>query len=312
MTFFSDRELGPRPRTSEQINSKVWGGIYSAIQKRIDDGSFGYGFPEQCPDGYGISGCDVQKLRLTVEAEIPNLEWPLTPERVPSFYEIFDLLELLHRNVGNPSEWDFHSYFRHSHLNFDMEEGQRLFREEINRIFSRNGIAFEFDTDGQIHRLVPMVFHEDLIESEFNTGDDQLDNLLIGARVKFLDPRLNIRKEALEKLWDAWERLKTLELPTDKKQSIQILLNKATSEPAIYSLLDAEARELTNIGNNLMIRHTEVGKTPIAESEMIDYLFHRMFSMVLLLLRKSGRYSRKQPKNLQAASVASEDEEIPF
>src|SRR5690606_10271759 len=102
MTFFSDRELGPRPRTSEQINSKVWGGIYSAIQKRIDDGSFGYGFPEQCPDGYGISGCDVQKLRLTVEAEIPNLEWPLTPERVPSFtrYLIYwnysiEMLEIL-------------------------------------------------------------------------------------------------------------------------------------------------------------------------------------------------------------------------
>lgn len=310
--LFSDRELGPKPRTSEEINAKVWGGIYSAIQKRIDDGSFGYGFPEQCPDGYGISGCDTEKLQLSVQAEIPDLAWTLTPSTVPSLYEIFDLLELLHQNVGKPSAWEFHSYFRHSHLNFDLEEGQQLFRDEINRIMSRNGVAFEFASDGRIQRIAPSVLHEDLTTSEFNTGDDQLDNLLEGSRRKFLDPQLNIRKEALEKLWDAWERLKTLELPSDKKQSIQILLGKAASETALYTLLDTEAGELTRIGNNFMIRHTEVGKIPITESEQVDYLFHRLFSLILLLLRKSGRYSRKQPNDLQQIPSIADDDEIPF
>jgi hypothetical protein len=33
----------------------------------------------------------------------------------------------------------------------------------------------------------------------------------------------------------------------------------------------------------------ETTKTPINESEHVDYLFHRMFAIVRLLLSKSGR-----------------------
>ena len=33
-----------------------------------------------------------------------------------------------------------------------------------------------------------------------------------------------------------------------------------------------------------MIRHTEVGKTPINSSAHVDYLFHRMFALIYLLL----------------------------
>jgi len=53
--------------------------------------------------------------------------------------------------------------------------------------------------------------------------------------------------------------------------------------------LEAEAKELTWIGNNTMIRHTEVGKPPIAESAQVDYLFHRMFAIIRLLLKSSGQ-----------------------
>jgi hypothetical protein len=38
-----------------------------------------------------------------------------------------------------------------------------------------------------------------------------------------------------------------------------------------------------------MIRHTELGKPPITESAQVDYLFHRMFAMIRLLLKSSGR-----------------------
>jgi hypothetical protein len=46
---------------------------------------------------------------------------------------------------------------------------------------------------------------------------------------------------------------------------------------------------LTDIGNGFMIRHAEVGKTPIADDEHVDFLFHRLFAMVRLLLKKSNR-----------------------
>lgn len=38
-----------------------------------------------------------------------------------------------------------------------------------------------------------------------------------------------------------------------------------------------------------MIRHVEVGMIPIADDERVDFLFHKLFAMIRLLLRKSER-----------------------
>jgi hypothetical protein len=70
---------------------------------------------------------------------------------------------------------------------------------------------------------------------------------------------------------------------------VKAILDKGAAEPVLRARLESEARELNFIGNNLMIRHTEVGKPPIAESAQVDYLFHRMFAMIRLLLKSSGR-----------------------
>ena len=51
-----------------------------------------------------------------------------------------------------------------------------------------------------------------------------------------------VSKEALEKLWDAWERLKTLEAG-DKKSSIKTLLDKA----APHQLCARLSRRLPNV-----------------------------------------------------------------
>lgn len=51
MRYFTDREAGPRPRTTEAINKSVWGGIYAVVAARLADGSFGHRFPAVCPDG---------------------------------------------------------------------------------------------------------------------------------------------------------------------------------------------------------------------------------------------------------------------
>lgn len=124
--------------------------------------------------------------------------------------------------------------------------------------------------------------------ARFLTGDNDLDLLLDTARAKYLNPDLIVRKESLEKLWDAWERLKTVE-SADKKTGVATLLSKAAAGAEFRTLLDKEARELTDIGNNFRIRHSETSKTPIEVSEHVDYLFHRMFSIAYLLLKKSGR-----------------------
>jgi hypothetical protein len=115
-----------------------------------------------------------------------------------------------------------------------------------------------------------------------------LDGLLEDARHKFLNRDLKVRKESLERLWDAWERLKTIGPGKDKAAQVQGLLTNAVKEPVLLARIEKEARELTEIGNSFMIRHTETNKVAIEGSANVDYLFHRMFALILLLLRGNG------------------------
>ena len=89
--------------------------------------------------------------------------------------------------------------------------------------------------------------------------------------------------------FNAWERLKTVERGANKPAQVKAILDKGAAEPVFRERLETEAKELNFIGNNLMIRHTEVGKPPIVESAQVDYLFHRMFAIIRLLLKSSGR-----------------------
>lgn len=143
--------------------------------------------------------------------------------------------------------------------------------------------------DGEVTRLAAATFHETLSSAAFKTGDAELDGMLQDARHKFLNRDLKIRRESLERLWDAWERLKTLEPGKDKKAKVTALLDRTSKEMTFPRMIEDEAIALTNIGNGFLIRHTEVGKVPVSQSREVDYFFHRLFSLVQLLLRASGR-----------------------
>jgi hypothetical protein len=116
------------------------------------------------------------------------------------------------------------------------------------------------------------------------SADARLDELLRDACAKFRDPAPSVRKEALERLWDSWERLKTLANAPDKKRSVSRLLDGAAPEPTMREVLEAEARALTEIGNQFQIRHFERNKTPVGAPAHVDYLFHRLAALIRLLL----------------------------
>lgn len=297
--YFSDREQGLRPRTEEVVSPKVWGGIVGLVQSLIATGAFGAKYPETCRDGQGTIGTDKNALTLAVRAEMPGLPWPLvTTVKIqqgyfseeqpfsPDTLLVLDFIEFCYRMVSKPIEDSFHSFFRHHHLSFDEAEGKQVFREDINRIFSRNNLAFELRPNGQIVRLAPTVLTESLSSARFRTGDSTLDGMLEESRAKFLNPSPSIRREAVERLWDCWERLKSLDSPGKKKQSIESLLIRAAPDAAFRSELESEARALTEIGNSFHIRHSEVTQSAVNDSAHIDYLFHRLYSLVALLLSK--------------------------
>lgn len=124
------------------------------------------------------------------------------------------------------------------------------------------------------------------------SGDHTLDELLADACKKFKDAAPKSRAEGTEKLWDAWERLKSIEVPGDKRTSVTRLLDFCALEPKFRQLLEIEAKALTEIGNSFHIRHFETDKATIQTPEQNDYLFHRLFALIHLLLFSRRRDER--------------------
>jgi len=299
--YFSDRENGPRARTEQVISPVVWAGLVATVQALINSGAFGLRFPERCPDGQAVCGCDTDALAASVIAEMPGLAWPLETMCLveegflsqrepfaPNTLLILDFIEFIYASVAKPIPGKHHDFFSHHHLTFDQQSGQEEFRATVNRIFSRNGVAFEMLSTGRIVRVLPPVLGEDLKRTIFRTGDRTLDNMLEECRTKFSDRNPLVRREALERLWDGWERLKSLADPGDKKRSIKIILDATAAEPSLRARLEGEATELNSIGNSHLIRHSEVNQVPVIDVDQVDYLFHRLFAMIQLILRKKG------------------------
>ncbi|MBV4537966.1 hypothetical protein HU737_018510 [Pseudomonas sp. SWRI10] len=295
MDYFSDRENGPVARTDQVISPLAWAGIVALVQAYISNGGFGNRFPQTCSDGNAPCGTDEHALGANVKALMPGLEWPLQTthpdpdysfDRIPMAPPtllILDFVEYVYSVVAKPIILKRHDYLSHNHLGFNQVEGQTEFLNDVNSIFSRCGIAYELKPSGKVVRLLPLILRESLSRALFNTGDTILNNALEESRAKFSSPNPIIRREALERLWDAFERLKTL-ADTDKKKSIRIILDAVTREPSFRAMLETEAKQLTEIGNNFLIRHFETRQIPVIETDHVDYLFHRLFAFVQLLI----------------------------
>lgn len=295
--YFSDREFGPVARNNQIIVPEVWAGIVAVIEGLIQSGAFGAQYPQACTDGQAICGHDANSLSRAVKALLPGLDWPLKTEQREAFpYDdrtpfapptplALDLVEFVHDSIGRPVLGWHHDYARHHHMTFDRPAGQGDFREHINRLFSRNGVAYELLASGRIERILPAVIGEELQRTYFNTGDLTLDVFLDECRTKFSSRDPLIRRESLERLCDAWERLKTLPGP-DKAESMRLMLDAVTRVQPMRDRLEAEARELTKIANAHLLRHSELVQVPVIDVAEIDYLFHRLFAMINLLLKK--------------------------
>jgi hypothetical protein len=291
MIYFSDRERGVAPQTATEMTPEAWRGIASLISVALDDGSFGARFPQCCPDGVCTYATNRQRFWEVLRAEIPNLaqnEMLLHENEPPPLLDLMDLIEFCWRSIGRLQQLDYHHFYKHHHISFDVDAGRREFRDEINLIFSRNNLAYTLSEAGAIERLVPVEIGDALDNACFATGDPELDRMLDAARRKFLDPDITERHDALKELWDAWERLKTIN-GKDKKAGIAELLDQIAGPKALNfrSMLEKEAKQVTEIGNTFQIRHSETTQEPLSSEHHVDYLFHRLFSLINLLLRAS-------------------------
>lgn len=203
-------------------------------------------------------------------------------------YALLDFIEFCYSYIVDIKEDDYHSYFRHYHIWFPKTKSEReRFRTEVNQILARNGIVFYLDTDGIIKRQLPTQLDAVLQNLNIKSKDNDLNELVNAAVENIRKPKEFDRQIALEKIWDAFERIKTFYNPSNKKASATTLVtNVAGNTQQFETLLDSEFIALTSIGNNYQIRHFETGKIKITSMKQIDYLFYRMIALIDLCMDK--------------------------
>lgn len=291
-TYFSEREYGFSPQDEQEITQPFWGGFVALIINNLNNGSLAEVFPKNCDDQDKPLpiGSNTELVYLALKAEIPSFEQPLNQYVLLDTLSALDIVEFFYRHVSKPTQREYHSFLKHDHLrSFDKDSGQREYLESVNRLFRRNNLAFELKANGKVERLGPIILRDVLANTTFQAEDQELNRLLEDARIKISDPDLSIRRDAVDKLWDAWERLKTLEKGNDTKKMINALLAKAIPQTEFRERINIEANELTYIGNNCGIRHKDKNQQIIPDAESVDYVFYRLFALIHLLLRRINR-----------------------
>jgi hypothetical protein len=93
---------------------------------------------------------------------------------------------------------------------------------------------------------------------------------------------------ALEKIWDALERLKSFCYPSlDKKESLQRIIKEISKGDKYREcFFDNEFRELTKIGNEYRIRHHEKDKKELYDDAFSDYLYKKCLSLISASLKE--------------------------
>ena len=116
---------------------------------------------------------------------------------------------------------------------------------------------------------------------DFQIDDHEFNKLVEQAFQYYKEARIDT---ATEKIWDAFERIKTFYKQYDKKGSITKLIDIVSKNNAEYrEMVEDEFTSLTKLGNDFRIRHHETNKKDICCKEHYDYLFHRCIAVLRLV-----------------------------
>lgn len=280
--FYSDRSKGPKPRQGEVLPLTAKDGLISLFMNKLEANWFAASFPENCHDGNGVTGTNTHAVIANVRAVVPSFEWPPRGARAVEDETVFDLIEYASDHVQLPENAKWHDYFNHYELSFDRSAGEQQFRTEVNQIFYRGGTVFELNFNNRIERHGVPETLKALSLLRPHTGDVALDDLVERGRSGYLSHRPSDRHSARDALWDAFERLKTVEAGKDKKSKVETLLSYVSSDE-FRDVINSDMVALTEVGNQFMIRHHETNKLSVPP-EADDYLVGRISLLIGFLL----------------------------
>lgn len=159
------------------------------------------------------------------------------------------------------------------------------FAAQVNALFKLNGVPYKLE-NGRIESTLDVTIKKKDISAIPERG---LKDLLMEAESYYNSGNKQI---AVEKLWDAFERLKTYYSPTlNKFQSATKIIDDMSGSSADFkTMYKTEFKALTDIGNSFRIRHHEKNKIDITDDRQYDYFYKRCLALisVAILYLKGG------------------------
>lgn len=187
-------------------------------------------------------------------------------------------------------QYDLENDYTETKLFDDISRAEKLFGKDVPAIHDCVEEVQHFN--GTIRRNAQIVV--DLLEValseqaslsydlvDFQIDDHEFNKLVEQVFQYYKEARIDT---ATEKIWDAFERIKTFYKQYDKKGSITKLIDIVSKNNAEYrEMVEDEFTSLTKLGNDFRIRHHETNKKDICCKEHYDYLFHRCIAVLRLV-----------------------------
>jgi len=153
------------------------------------------------------------------------------------------------------------------------------FADEINLLLKNKGIVYKL-AGGKMELAEMSLKNREVIT------EPGLKELVGQATTLYNNKSISDKQLAVEKIWDALERLKTYYSDLDKKKSSERIVNDMSNQNDKYKeLFNDEFLKLTKIGNDFRIRHHETNKIDIIDNNYYDYFFHRCYALIDLTLK---------------------------
>jgi len=192
-----------------------------------------------------------------VESELVDIKEFNDFQEGTSPFVIFDVIESFNRHIAN-------------------SEG---FENEINTILKLNKINVEL-RGGEVHSSIDKSFS---LASSIKINEIGVEELIMNAEELYSTGKYSY---AVEKIWDAFERIKTYYYPQlDKKKSADKIIDELSEgNNDVRCMFISEFKSLTDIGNSYRIRHHETNKIDIRRDLHYKYFYKRCLALISVII----------------------------
>ncbi|HUW87870.1 MAG TPA: hypothetical protein VMW30_05795 [Candidatus Paceibacterota bacterium] len=242
--------------------------------------------PELCPDGHPFYW-DPQGMNQALTARTGLTGWPLDLKLEYTEADLTDYIEGIYLIVSRPIKSWSHPFCGESHpTEFDVTAGRYDYTVAVNILFRKMAPGYSMEY-GRVRVLGSSILDARLIEDLKFGGDEHLKKLITMAILDYRSTRIDDKWKGVRSLADAYERIKSDQGQSNKKQAISDLLDLMEGEFDLSEPLNAILGIATAISNTSTIRHHEVGKTEITDDrDLLDFLFHMYFNIIKFALQR--------------------------